>query len=71
MLGEAIVMGRSGIGREKRMMRERRDAIAGAGNRVDADADGILLQSTGGAWLLIEPFIPLGQAIKPTLASWT
>lgn len=39
MLEEAIVMGRSGIGREKRMMRERGDAIAGAGNRIGADAD--------------------------------
>lgn len=43
VLGEAIVMGRSGIGREKRMMREMGDAIA-AGNGMDADADGRLRQ---------------------------
>ncbi len=42
-LGEAIVMGRSGIGSEKRMMRERGDAMA-AGNGMDADVDGELRQ---------------------------
>lgn len=38
VLGEAIVMRRSGIGREKRMMRVMGDAIA-AGNRMDVDMD--------------------------------
>lgn len=43
MLGDAIVIGRSRIGREKRTMRERGDAIA-AGNGIGPDAEGRLRQ---------------------------